>query len=92
MCDIRQIFYDEKQNFFVDDCGYIFQNIYTTIEPNLIYLFKMKKQDMFLYSMHGEFLELIYEPDMSLKHAEYEYIYGDSYQKIDRIERSFYNG
>ncbi len=82
MCDIRQIFYDEKQNIFVDDCGYVIPNIHTVIEPNMIFLLKTKKEDMFVYGVHGEFIELIYEP-------EYEEIYGDSDQIIDRLERRY---
>ena len=80
MCDIRQIFYDEKDNYFVDDCGFVIPNIYTIIDPNLIYLLKTKKDDMFVYGVTGEYIELIYEP-------EYECIYGDSDQIIDRLER-----
>jgi 4-amino-4-deoxy-L-arabinose transferase-like glycosyltransferase len=80
MCDIRQIFYDEKDNFYVDDCGYVIPNIYSIIEPNIIYLFRSKKEDMFVYSAHGEYIELIYEP-------EYEYVRNDTNQIIDRIER-----
>jgi hypothetical protein len=39
---------------------------------------------MFVYGIHGEFIELIYEP-------EYKYIYGENDQIIDRIERRFEN-
>lgn len=79
MCDIIQIIYDEKDNFFILD-GFVIPNIYEMIDPNLIYLLKTKKDDMFVYGLYGEFIELIYEP-------QYECIYGDNNQIIDRIER-----
>lgn len=61
MEDIRQIFYDEKNDFYVDDLGVVIDNIYRVVDPNMIYLLRTKKDDMFVYGIHGEYIELIYE-------------------------------
>ena len=63
MEEIRQIYFNEGQNQFIDELGYVIYNIYSIIDPNMIYLLKTKKEDLFVYGVHGEFIELIYETD-----------------------------
>lgn len=63
MCDFRQIYYQAKDNKFIDEFGWEIPNIHRIIDPNMVYLLKTNKQDMLCYSVHGEFLELIYERD-----------------------------
>lgn len=82
MCDIIHVYYHEEQNQFIDEDGYIIPNIHDLIPPNMIFLFKKKKDDMFIYGKHGELIEMIYE-------EPYDYLYDDADQIIDRLERSF---
>lgn len=67
--DVPQFFYDASENTFLDECGDIVDNIFTIFNPNIIYLLKVKKESMFVYTINGEYVELIYEPN-------YSYIYG----------------
>ena len=62
MCDVTQILYDEGENIFIDELGYMIPNVHTYIDPNMVYLFKTKKEDMFCYGIHGGCIELIYLP------------------------------
>ena len=62
MRDTHQYFYDPEYNEFSDECCKVVRNIYKFISPNLIYLFKTKKKDLFVYGLNGELIELIYLP------------------------------
>lgn len=75
----RQIIYNEEANLFLDEGWHIIENIYREILPNMIYLFKLKRDDMFVYGRRGEFIELVYE-------RKYEDVYGDYENIIDRRE------
>jgi len=68
--DIPQYFYDAANNLVLDECGDVISNIFEIISPNIMYLLKKKKENMFAYTLNGEYVELIYE-------RNYEYIYGN---------------
>jgi hypothetical protein len=74
--EVMQIYYNASTNQFMDEGGYEIFNIYRVLSPNVIFLFKYKKDDMFAYGVNGEYIELIYE--------DYNYIYGDSDLPVDR--------
>jgi hypothetical protein len=74
--EVVQIYYSETSNVFFDEGGYIIDNIYRVLSPNVIYVLKYKKEDMFVFGLNGEYIELIYEAD--------DLIYGDSEYAIDR--------
>jgi hypothetical protein len=40
------LYYDSVHNLFVDDGGYIVFDIFRIITPNILWLFREKKQDM----------------------------------------------
>lgn len=61
MCDVRTIYCDVERNRFIDDLGYEIANIYRVVDSNMVYLLKTKRQDMFVYGVHGEFIELVCE-------------------------------
>jgi hypothetical protein len=53
-------YYDRNRNRFSDDGGYDILNIFGIVSPNMIYLFKTKKEDMLVYGTSGQLIELIY--------------------------------
>ena len=56
------IYYSELTNNFIDENGFIIFDIYSHINPNMIFLFKSYKEDMLIKSKDGlYFIELIYE-------------------------------
>jgi hypothetical protein len=81
---INPVYYYESENIFIDERGDTIYNIYSIVDPNLVYLFKNKKEDMIVYGVHGQKVEMLYE-------QSYEYLYGELDIRIDRIERSFRN-
>lgn len=60
MCDYVSYYFNADKNVFIDESGYEMRNIFSIISPNMMYLFKKKKEDMFVYGLSGEFIELIY--------------------------------
>jgi hypothetical protein len=46
MSDIPQLYYNEAVNYVYDEGGYTIFNIFSIISPNIMDLFKMKKEDM----------------------------------------------
>ena len=74
--EVIQIYYNANRNVFVDEGGFEIYNIYRVLSPNVVFLLKHDKQDMFVYGINGEYIELIYE--------DYNYIYGDSDLAVDR--------
>ena len=79
--DVIQIYYDASTNEFTDEFrdegGHGIFNIYRILSPNVIYLFKLKKKDMLVFGLNGEYIELIYE--------SYDKVYGDNDYAVDRI-------
>jgi hypothetical protein len=53
-------FYDSINNVMRDENGNEVLNIFEIISPNMLWLFKMKKHDMLVYSLKGKFVELLY--------------------------------
>ena len=76
--EVIQIYYNPSTNDFTDECGYGIFNIYRILSPNVVYLLKYNKNDMFVYGKNGEYIELIYE-DYNI-----DFVYGDSELPIDR--------
>lgn len=76
------IFYWEKGNIYTDECGFTIDNIYKEILPNYIYLFRLKKEDMYVRNIHGQQVALLYE-------CEYENISDDNGNIIDRREINY---
>lgn len=74
--EVIQIYYSAYRNVFVDEGGFEIYNIYRILSPNVVFLLKHDKQDMFAFGVNGEYIELIYE--------DYNYIYGDSDLAVDR--------
>lgn len=68
--EVMQIYYNSVANTFIDEGGYEI-DINRILSPNVIYLLKYKKDDMFAYGINGEYIEIIYED------YDYEKIYGD---------------
>lgn len=75
--EVIQIYYNPQSNSFTDEGGYEILNIHSIISPNTVYLLMYKKDDMFVYGIHGQYIELIYDDYDNL-------IYGDSDLPIDR--------
>ena len=74
--EVIQIYYNANTNTFIDEGGFEVYNIHALISPNVVFLLKYKKDDMFVYGVNGEYIELIYE--------DYKLIYGDSELPVDR--------
>lgn len=74
--EVMQIYYNASRNVFMDEGGFEIYNIYKLLSPNVVFLLKHDRQDMFAFGLKGEYIELIYE--------DYNYIYGDSELAIDR--------
>jgi hypothetical protein len=53
-------YYDSNKNRFSDDDSYDIFNIFSIVSPNMIYLFKTKKEDMLVYGISGQLVELVY--------------------------------
>lgn len=60
--DIVSLFYDIKNNKFVDEGGYIIWDIFKYITPNDLYLFRKNKECMFVpyQTAKGWICELYY--------------------------------
>jgi hypothetical protein len=74
--EVIQIYYSAENNVFFDEGGYVIDNIHRLISPNMVFLLKYKKDDIFVFGVNGEYIELMYESD--------NLIYGDSKYAIDR--------
>lgn len=77
--EARQVYYNVEFNRFVDEGGYVISNIHRLLSPNVVYMLKHKQEDMFVFGVNGEFVELIYED-----YEDYEMVYGDYELPIDR--------
>ena len=60
VCDYVSYYYDDERNVMIDEDGTEIFNIFEIISPNMLYLFKTKKQDMFVYGVDGQYVELVY--------------------------------
>lgn len=67
MDDIYRLFFDPEENVFLDECGFMIFDIFSIIDPIIVYLFKLKKEYMFTYDTSGHRVELFY-----MKEGEYE--------------------
>jgi hypothetical protein len=56
----RTLYYDIKKNLFFDDDSFEVWNLFSIVSPNMVYLFKHKKEDMLVYGVTGELVELIW--------------------------------
>lgn len=56
----RVIFYNPREDVYVDDCGDYVNNINDLISHNDIDQFQKMQQDMILYTFNGQPIELIY--------------------------------
>jgi hypothetical protein len=56
------LFYNLDDNIFTDEDGFEVVDIFSIIHPNFVYLFKTKKEDMVVYGVDGQIVELFY-PD-----------------------------
>lgn len=54
------LYYDKDKNVMMDDAGFVVFDIFHIISPNTLYLFKTKKEDMFVYGTDGQPVVLIY--------------------------------
>jgi hypothetical protein len=63
------LWYDKHTNLFIDSNGFEITNIFRIITPNTLYLFKHRKENMFVYGVDGQPVELIYPGEED----EYEY-------------------
>ena len=59
--EITPIYYKACTNKFMDENGYNIFNIHRILSPNVVFLFRHKKDDMLVYGVNGEYIELIYE-------------------------------
>ena len=84
MCDVPQYFYYEDEHVLVDECGDLVERMYEIFHPNIIYLLCTKKENMFVYTNQGKFVELIYE-------GSYVYLFDGYNIPIDKIERRMLN-
>lgn len=64
-----QLYYCTDICRFIDEDGYIVDNIYRYITPNMFYLFITLKEYMLIEVSNDNFVELIY-PDDDLEEAE----------------------
>jgi hypothetical protein len=56
MLDVKELYYDLDK----DEGGYPLESIHYYILPSIISLFKIKKEDMLVFSKFGQPIELIY--------------------------------
>jgi hypothetical protein len=61
--EVYTYYYNEEKNIMIDEDGQEIFNIFSIITPNALYLFKENKEDMFVYGIHGELVELVYPYD-----------------------------
>lgn len=54
------LYYDKSRNIMVDTDGCEIRKIFKIISPNMLYLFKTKKQDMCVFGVGGRPVELVY--------------------------------
>jgi hypothetical protein len=66
MDDIYRLFFDPEENVFLDECGFIIFDIFSVLNPNIVYLFKLKKEYMFTYGLDGGRIELFYMKEEDL--------------------------
>jgi len=83
--EVMQIYYNPETNVFIDEGGYEIPKIYSILSPNVVYLLRHKRDDMFIYGINGEYIELIYEDVFWNYEDVYEDIYGDHDRPIDRL-------
>jgi len=60
--DARIIYYNEDSNLYTDECGFAIYNIHREVSPNMVYLFRSKRDDIIVYGVEGDRIELIYLP------------------------------
>ena len=60
MREVFSFYYDEENNVIHDDEGFDRPDIFSIISPNMLYLFKTKKKSMYVYSLSGELIHLIW--------------------------------
>lgn len=60
MRDIIYYYYDEESNVMIDSEGFERPDIFSIISPNMLYLFKTKRKSMYVYSLSGELVHLIW--------------------------------
>jgi len=53
-------FYDEKNNVFYDEGGYVVFNISNFVTPNMLYLFRYYKESVCVKSQYGYSIILEY--------------------------------
>lgn len=58
--DTRRLQYDSKENIMYDEGGSIVFNIFSLIDPNTLYLFKEKKENMIANAIAGGVVELMW--------------------------------
>ncbi len=63
LCVVIGLFYDKERNCFYDEDGFYVWNIYKYITPNMLFLFKKKKEYMSFEVKKGVFIELFYPED-----------------------------
>jgi len=60
--EVSTYYYNKEKNIMIDEDGFEIFNIFNIISPNSLFLFKYKKDDMFVFGTSGKVVELIY-PD-----------------------------
>jgi hypothetical protein len=56
----RLFYYDKGRNIFTDGEGSVIWNIFDTVSPNMLYLFKRKKEDMLVRAFDGGTVGLVW--------------------------------
>ena len=74
---IKSIYYCEPNNYFIDDDGNIFFNIFDIITPSMLFLFKKKRGTFYIRSKI--FNDVMYEFVFPLEDDEPFYDFGLSY-------------
>lgn len=73
--EIISLYYDLENNYIFDVDGEIVFNIYAYITPNMLYLFKQKKEYMVVKNKYGMIVELHWpEPHDTIERRYHETI------------------
>jgi hypothetical protein len=62
--DPIRLWYDDVRNVMMDEGGYVIFNIFYIISPQVLSLFKKKKEYMIVHGQQGQLVELFYPVDV----------------------------
>ena len=59
--DLLYIYYDEQENIFYHEGGFMLFDIFSIMAPNEVYLFKLKKEDILVHTKANDIYLVSYD-------------------------------